>query len=327
MSPGGRAILPHVPLGKGAEFDAVRALLSQWVNVASGIGDDAAVLDVPAGSRLVVSTDTTVEDVHFRRAWITPEEIGWRATQAALSDLAAMGASPLGLLVAMSVPAGWRVDLPALGAGIGAAASYAGAPIVGGDVTNSERLAFSITALGHATRPLSRAGARAGDTLFVTGALGGAGAAVAAWERGGVPRAEHRARFARPEARLAAGAWFAAHDAHALIDISDGLTGESSHIAAASGVRCVLDVGALPCVLGVAAVDALSSGEEYELLVAAAPADAASFVAAFEAANGGLALTAIGRVEDTKRSSGEVVATRGGVDVSLDGAHDHFADR
>jgi thiamine-monophosphate kinase len=94
----------HLPLGPGAEFDVVRSLLRQWGSSAVGIGDDAALLDVPAGSRLVVSTDHSVEGVHFRRPWITPEEIGWRATQAALSDLAAMGARPLGLLVAL---AGW----------------------------------------------------------------------------------------------------------------------------------------------------------------------------------------------------------------------------
>lgn len=327
MTPSGAPVSPHLALGKGAEFDAVRALLAQWVGVASGIGDDAAVLDVPSGSRLVVSTDSSLEDVHFRREWLTPEEIGWRVVQASLSDLAAMGASPLGLLVAIGVPARWRVDLTAIGAGIGAAAAHAGAPIVGGDVTNSDRLTFGVTSLGHAAHPLTRAGARAGDTLFVTGVLGGPRAALDAWERGGAPRAEHRARFAHPEARLAAGVWFAEHGAHAAIDISDGLTGESSHIAAASGVRCVVDVAALPCVPGVSAVEALSSGEEYELLVAAAPTDADAFIREFSAAHGGLSLTAIGRVEATKRASGEVVATRHGINVPLDGAHDHFADR
>lgn len=327
MTPDDAPRAAHLPLGPGAEFDVVRSLLRQWGSSAVGIGDDAALLDVPAGSRLVVSTDHSVEGVHFRRPWITPEEIGWRATQAALSDLAAMGARPLGLLVALAVPAGWRVDLSAVAAGIGDAARRAGAPIVGGDVVKSEHLSLGLTALGHATAPLARGDARPGDTIFVTGALGGPGAAVAAWERGGAPRAEHRARFARPEARLAAGVWLATHGAHAAIDISDGLAGEISHIAAASKVRCVLDVGALPCVPGVAAVDALTSGEEYELLVTAAPGDVAAFTAAFTAANGGLALTPIGRVEASARSSGEIVAARDGIEVPLHGAHDHFAER
>ena len=96
----GMPVSHHLPLGPGAEFDAVRAMLDVWGAQARGIGDDGALLDVPPGTRLVVSTDTSVEDVHFRRAWMTPEEIGYRAAMAALSDLAAMGAAPLGLLVA-----------------------------------------------------------------------------------------------------------------------------------------------------------------------------------------------------------------------------------
>ena len=80
----------HLRLGPGREFDAVRALMGVWGDWAVGIGDDAALLDVPSGSRLVVSTDSTVEGIHFRREWLEPEEIGWRATMAALSDLAAM---------------------------------------------------------------------------------------------------------------------------------------------------------------------------------------------------------------------------------------------
>jgi thiamine-monophosphate kinase len=314
-------------LGPGAEFDALRGLLRQWGSVAVGIGDDAAVLDVPTGHRLIVSADNSVEDVHFRRDWLTPEEIGWRATQAAMSDLAAMGAAPLGILVALSVPASWRVDLGALAAGIGEAARALGAPIVGGDVTDSARLSLSITAMGHATTPIRRSGAKVGDTLFVTGVLGGPAAALAAWQAGGTPGEAHRARFARPVARLAAGAWLARSGAHAAIDISDGLAGESSHIAAASNVRCVIDVDRVPCMAGVAPAVALSSGEEYELLVAAAPDDPAAFAVEFARANEGLPLTAVGRVEPTARASGEVVASRNGVEVPLTGAHDHFASQ
>jgi thiamine-monophosphate kinase len=319
--PGG--LRKHLALGPGAEFDAVRALLARWGAIAVGIGDDAAVLDVPPGSRLVVSTDSSVENVHFKRAWISPTEIGWRAVQATLSDLAAMGASPLGLLIAMAVPAGWRVDLDALADGIGEAARASGSPILGGDVTDGDRLTLGITALGHATRPLSRGGAQPGDTLYVTGHLGGPGAAVAAWTRGGAPRAEHRARFAHPEARLTAGAWLSAHGASAALDLSDGLAGDAAHLAAASGVRCVIDVNAVPCAPGVSAPDALSGGEEYELLVSAPSID----TIAFARATGGLALTAIGCVEATDRKGGEVVATRDGTAVPLRGSHDHFAAR
>ncbi len=310
----------HVPMGPGKEFDAVRALLSQWGSAAEGVGDDGAVLDVPAGSRLVVSTDTTVEDVHFRRAWLTAEEVGWRATQAALSDLAAMGAAPLGVLLALSVPANWRRELPALAEGIARATRSAKAPIVGGDVTAGDRLALGITVLGHAARPLTRAGAKPGDLLYVTGALGGPGAALAAWERGDAPTAEQRARFASPESRLAAGLWLAAEGAHAAIDLSDGLAGDVAHLAAAGGVTCVLDLNAVPCLSGISVDDALASGEEYELLVAAPPID----LHAFRAAHQHLALTIIGRVE-ASRGAGEVRAERDGQPAALPGAHDHFA--
>lgn len=314
----------HLRLGPGREFDAVRALLAQWGTSAVGIGDDGAVLDVPAGSRLVVSTDSTVEEVHFRRAWLEPEEVGWRATMAALSDLAAMGASPLGMLLALTVPDRWRDDLEGVARGIGAAAARMGAPIVGGDLSGGERLALAITVLGHAQRPLTRAGARPGDRLYVTGALGGPGAALADWERGGRPRAEDRARFVRPEARIAAGEWFARAGAHAAVDISDGLAGDVAHLAAASGVRCVLRLDAIPCVAGISPREALASGEEYELLVAAPTLD----VAAFAVAHGGLSLREIGTVEAAASGSeGDVLAEEHGRRVTLPSAHDHFVAR
>lgn len=313
----------HVTLGPGAEFDAVRGLLAQWGSSASGIGDDGAVLDVPAGSRLVVSTDSTVEEVHFRACWLTPEEIGWRATMAALSDLAAMGAAPLGVLLALTVPERWRASLGALAEGIGAAVSAQGAPIVGGDVTDGDRLALAITVLGHAVRPLSRAGARPGDRLYVTGALGGPGAALDAWLHGGTPTAAARARFARPEARIAAAQWLAARGATAAIDLSDGLAGDAAHIAHASGVRCTLALDAVPCVPGATPREASVSGEEYELLVAAPALD----VGEFAKANGGLTLTAIGRVDAPAPGDGaDVVVEERGVRVPTPRSHDHFAE-
>lgn len=309
----------HVAMGPGAEFDAVRALLAQWGAAAEGVGDDGAVLDVPSGSRLVVSTDTTVEDVHFRRQWMSPTEVGWRATQAALSDLAAMGATPLGVLLALTVPLDWRDDLTALADGIAEATRSARAPIVGGDVTDGDRLALAITVLGHAKRPLSRAGARPGDTLYLTGALGGPGAALAAWESGATPSAGDRERFVRPTARIVAGEWLVAHGATAAIDLSDGLAGDVAHLAHASGVHCVLDLDAIPCVPGVDVGGALASGEEYELLVAAPTLDTHAFASAT-----GITLTAIGRVERASGSA-DVSAERDGRPVRLPRSHDHFA--
>ncbi len=318
----------HVTMGPGREFDAVRALLERWGPAAVGIGDDAAVLDVPAGARLVVSTDTTVEDVHFRSGWLTPREIGWRAAMAALSDLAAMGATPLGALFALTVPTPWRDSLGELAQGLGDAAAAAGAPIVGGDVTGGDRLALAITVLGHAKHPLRRSGARAGDTLYVTGRLGGPGAALAAWELGRAPLPADRERFAHPAARIAAGEWLAAHGVHAAIDLSDGLAGDLAHMAAASGVRCVLEIDTIPTHGSASAMDALVSGEEYELLVAASAVSTEYFAQA----TGGLTLTAVGRVEASTKlgagglAIGEVVAMLAGHQVPLLGAFDQFVD-
>ncbi len=311
----------HVRLGPGAEFDAVRSMLERWGPRARGIGDDAAILDVPTGERLVVSTDATVEGIHFRRDWLTPEEIGWRATAAALSDLAAMGAAPLGVLITLTVPRDWRVALAGIADGIGAICERSAAPIVGGDLTEGDRLALAVTVLGHARAPLTRAGARVGDTLYLTGALGGPGAALASWRRGDAPSPEHRERFARPQPRLAAGRWCADAGARAAIDLSDGLAGDVAHLAAASGVRCVVDLGALPLVPGATAEAALASGEEYELLVAAPAIDVTRF-----ATEVGGRLTAIGRVE--AGGAGDAVAfVRDGVAVTPPASHDHFAER
>jgi thiamine-monophosphate kinase len=304
-------------LGPGREFDVIRDLLRRWGPLATGIGDDAAVLDVPPGERLVVSADSSVEHAHFRREWLTPREIGWRATAAALSDLAARGAAPLGVLLSLSVPPDWLADLPALADGIGDAVRAAGTSIVGGDMTAARDLCIAITVLGHAAEPLRRDGARAGDVIYVTGRLGGPLAAVRAWERGDSPGVEDRARFAHPVPRLREAQWLARHEAHAAIDISDGLLGDTAHLAAASGVRVVLQLDALPTVAGVPALDAARSGEEYELIVAAPALDTAAFEREFD-----LPLTAIGRVEP---GAPELEVLLRGERVAPEGGFSHFS--
>jgi len=113
----------NLDLGPGREFDVVRTLVDEWGKAAQRIGDDAAVLDVPPGERLVVTTDTSVEGVHFRREWLNHFEIGYRATAAALSDLAAMGARPLGVVIALTLPEGDRAEARALATGIGEGAA------------------------------------------------------------------------------------------------------------------------------------------------------------------------------------------------------------
>ncbi|MDQ2666261.1 MAG: thiamine-phosphate kinase [Gemmatimonadota bacterium] len=282
----------HLAMGGGAEFDLIRRLLATWGDRASGIGDDAAVIAVPPGEKLVASTDASVEHVHFRREWMTAREVGARAATAALSDLAAMGARPLGLLLAIALPDTWLPDAEALADGVGGAASAVGCPIVGGNVTRSSELALTITVLGSAVAPLTRSGAREGDVIFVTGQLGGPGAALAALLGDKIPDAAHRERFVAPVARIAAGRWVAACGASAAIDISDGLLADAAHLARASGISLSLDADAVPRLGGVSQETAMRSGEEYELLVAIPPhvsIDTEMFERTF-----GIPLTAVG---------------------------------
>ncbi|MDB4881599.1 MAG: thiamine-monophosphate kinase [Gemmatimonadetes bacterium] len=307
----------HLALGEGDEFDAIRAMLRVWGAKATGIGDDAAVLTTPAGERLVVSTDASVEGVHFRRDWLSPREIGARATAAALSDLAAMAAAPLGMLLALGVPRAWHAELDELARGVGEMASSVGCPIVGGNVTRASELSLTITVLGSTVRPLTRDGVRVGDVLFVTGSLGAPGAALHALLRGEPPRAEDRARFASPKPRIAEARWLAERGARAAIDISDGIVADAGHMASASGVR--LEIERLPCVPHVTMEEAATSGEEYELLVAFAPEalpDVEAFRDAFD-----LELTRIG---EAMHGDGAVLVGPSGR-VDLPRGHDHLS--
>ena len=309
---------PHLAMGDGREFAAIRAMLQVWGARATGVGDDAAVLTVPSGQHLVVSTDASMEGVHFRREWLSPEEIGVRATVAALSDLAAMGALPLGLLLALAVPTEWTGAMLALARGVGDAAAAAGCPIVGGNVSRARDLSLTITVLGSASRALTRGGVQPGDALFVTGRLGGPRAAVRAWMAGSTPRAEHRARFVAPRPRIAEARWLADAGCHAAIDISDGLVADAGHLAIASGVRIELALATLPVVTGVSVDEAMSSGEEYELLVAFAPSeepDTELFEQRF-----GVPLTRIGLAY-----GGAGIALAGGTATVAGAGHDHLA--
>ena len=312
---------PNLELGPGGEFDTIRAMLAQWGTLAHGVGDDAALLDVPPGARVAVSTDTSVENVHFRRGWLSPEEIAYRAVAAALSDLAAMGAAPLGIVIALTLTDRWRADAVRLADGFGVAARELGVPIVGGDLTRGSELAMGVTVLGTVERALARSGARAGDAVWVTGRLGGPLLALEALEAGRAPAPEHRARFAHPVPRLREGRWLAAHGATAAIDCSDGLAADASHLAAASGVRITLDLARLPLVTGANPADAAAGGEEYELIVTAPAAlDRRAFEREF-----GVPLTQVGSVEPAGAGGAGVEAYEGARRVPLPRGHSHFS--
>jgi thiamine-monophosphate kinase len=306
-------------MGPGVEFDLIRRMAATWGDLVQHAGDDAAILDVAHGARLVASTDSSVEGVHFRREWLSLQEIGYRATVAALSDLAAMGADPIGLLIAATIPAGVAETIEMLADGIGQAARDSGCPIVGGDLTGGDRISLTMTVLGTAQPPIGRGGAQIGDGVWVTGRLGGPGAAVRALLSGELPSAEHWPRFAHPVARIAEARWLADQGISAMIDISDGLSSDARHVAAASGVALEIDILAIPCIPDVTPRAACASGEEYELLLTAPDEfDVAEFESRF-----GIPLTRVGTV--VEGTDGEVTFLEDGARVDLAQGYDHFS--
>ncbi len=217
--------------------------------LARQIGNDAAQL----GDGLVVTQDALVEGVHFRLDWLTWLELGFRAAAVNLSDLAASGAEPEGLVIALAIPGHTSLDnVLELYEGL----NEPGVPVIGGDTSRADCVILSVTALGRSERVPGRGGAEPGDLLVVTGALGAGGAAF------------RRQHFAPPPIRLAEGVELARR-ANALLDISDGLAVDAGHIAARSGVRCVVELDRVPLAEG-AELEDLGFGEDYELLAAVA---------------------------------------------------------
>jgi thiamine-monophosphate kinase len=213
--------------------------------LARGIEHDAAQL---AGG-VVVTQDALVEDVHFRLDWLSWRELGYRAAAVNLSDLAASGAEPEALIVALALPADVEVDdVLALYEGL----NEPGVPVVGGDTTAAASVYLSVAAVGRADRVPGRAGALPGDAVVVTGPLGGAGAAF------------REGRLLSPPLRLAEGRRLAAV-AHAMCDISDGLAVDAGHLARRSGCRIAIELERVPLAGELAD---LAFGEDYELLAA-----------------------------------------------------------
>jgi thiamine-monophosphate kinase len=314
----------HTPLGPGAEFDRIRLALARLGPQAVGVGDDCAFVPV-GGEHLALSCDVSLEGTHFRAGWLAPDELGWRAAAAALSDLAAVAASPLGVLAGVALPLEWPEEQFAeLMRGLGEAAAAVGAVVWGGDLVRGERLAVDVFAVGRLSgEPLRRRGARPGDGLWVTGRLGGPRAAVAAWVGGAEPEETARARFARPEPRIAEARWLKERGARALIDVSDGVLPDAGHLAAASGVQWTVELEALPLHPAIeGALEAVVSGEEYELLAALPPDFGSEQAQEFEALFG-LPLTRVGWA-DPAGPEPLVRLVRGGVPVEAPPAFAHF---
>lgn len=300
-----------------AELDLIARLRDAFTaspRVIRSIGDDAAV--VRAGAFAVISVDTMVDGVHFLRDALAPEEIGHRALAGALSDLAAMGATPGEAYLALGAPRGvTEAELTAVAAGAAQLAGACGVCIAGGDVTRAPALTLSFTVVGWSDDPAAlatRDGARPGDVVCVTGQLGASGAGLALLqghagrELAPATRDALARAYARPQPRLAAGQALARLGAGAMIDLSDGLAADAAAIARESRVRIELSLAALPLAEGVAQVAAeldlapgafaATAGEDYELCVCLAAPLAGLLTGAPSSVLGGLALTAVGVV-------------------------------
>ena len=371
----GSAILPTRQSGTLLTLQTVadlgeHALLARLVarlprpsaNVLIGPGDDAAIVQPQRNERLVLTTDAIVEGVHFSRQYSTPADIGYKALAVNLSDLAAMGAAPRWALVSMVLPGSWLVaDVEALVDGYAALAQSLGVAIIGGNLTRTDGpLVVDVTAAGE-VRPrrwLTRGGAHAGDSIYVSGTIGAAAAGLEMLQRR-EPGAGSRepgtgnrepgtgsresgtgnrepgtgciARHVRPEPRVRLGLAIArGRAARAAMDLSDGLADALTQVAAASGCGVRIDAAMLPIDPDAAAwwrgqgVDpvsrALTGGDDYELLFAVPRRGGGRLRAARRHA----AEPALTRIGEFTKHAGQLVVERDGVAEPLPAGFEHF---
>lgn len=239
-----------------------------------GIGDDCAIARPAAGQELLVTTDLSIEGVHFRREWHPPRSVGHRCLARGLSDIAAMGGQPVACFLSLGIPG----SLPQPWAegfmrGLLALAGQFKVPLAGGDTSSSDKIIADIVVLGQAPSgsAVLRNGARPGDIIFVTGELGGSAAALKGLYAGKKLPAAARHRHFFPVPRLDIGRWLRQRKIpSAMIDLSDGLSVDLAHICRESNVVAVIDATAVPVARGASLELAMHGGEDYELLFTAA---------------------------------------------------------
>jgi thiamine-monophosphate kinase len=341
VGPGGRAVTLRQLGERGLIARARRRQPSPPADVLVGIGDDAAAIAWPGGT-LLLTTDTLVEDVHFRGRTTTLRALGQKALAVNLSDIAAMGGEARVALLALALPARTSVaDVDELYAGIDDMAKRHGVALVGGDTCLSpDRLVLTLTVAGRVDgQPVLRSGARPGDVVLVTGTLGAAAAGLAVLEReagGGPPLPETVtgplvAAHRTPTPRLAEGRAARAAGATAMIDLSDGLATDLGHIAEESGVGAEVRLATLPLadatrraaeLLGARATTwGVAGGEDYELCLTARP-DRARDVARRITAETGTPVTAIGEIRPA--GDGVLFVDQHGQRVDVGPGFEHF---
>lgn len=292
-------------ISRGApEFDLIDRIRRRAMtrsDVVLGIGDDAAIVQVPVGRQLVIATDTINRGIHFPDNTV-PADIGWKALAVNLSDLASMGAEPAWCTLSLSLPSGDAAWVDAFLDGFLDLAAQHHVALIGGDTTRGP-LSVSVTVHGFVEpgRALRRSGARVGDDVWVSGTLGDAAGALAQWRAGAAVQPALRARLDLPTPRLALGARIVGI-AHACVDISDGLLADLQHVCAASGVASEIELDALPASAElIAAFDVArrqaiqaTGGDDYELCFTA-PSSARALIEGV-AAETGTPVTRVGRI-------------------------------
>ena len=305
-----------------------------------GIGDDAAIWNPSPGASVVITTDSLVEEIHFRLDWTDWASLGHKALAVNASDLAAMGAAPKVAVVTLGLRGSERIaDLVALYTGMGDVARRYGMVIAGGDIVRSPfGLALHITALGEllGDKRLTRSGARPGDIIGVTGTLGASAAGMQLLANSAAPRQAATADLLvqahlRPEPRVPLGHVLREHGASAAMDLSDGLMGDLPKILAASHVSAELDLRTIPVAAAVRALFpddwldfATRGGEDYELLFTVPERNWGSVHEALTLAGG--QVHAVGKILPAVDAPAiTVIGLDGVARPEAPGAFDHFA--
>lgn len=329
-------------IGEFGWIGRLRARLAPAAGVEIGPGDDAALLRVGT-QPLLATTDAMVEGIHFDLGISAPADVGYKALASNLSDIAAMGGTPRYALAALGAPGTTlAATLDGIADGLLEAAGAHGVALVGGDLVASDRILLSVTVVGEpgGVPPVRRSGARPGDALLVTGALGAAAAGLAllraasTGDEAAAGMLDRHPSLAtahrRGRARIAEGAAAAAAGATAMIDVSDGLAADAGHLCEESGVGIEIAEASVPVAPGVSeagalmGVDpiawALGGGEDYELAITVAGEHVASLAHA-------LAPTPVTRIGRVTAEGRRLLRPDGGTEPLRAHGWDHFSER
>lgn len=318
-----------------SEFDLIARYFSRPAPAGMlGVGDDCALFPVPQGQHVATSTDLLLEGRHFFSD-VDPRALGHKALAVNLSDLAAMGATPIACVLGLGLPAADESWVAAFSEGFLDLSARLACPLVGGDTTRSEQgVVISVTVFGNVapTRALRRDAACVGDDIWVSGTLGAADIAyrflAGILPPDAIRLVQSRQALEWPEPRVALGAGLLGI-AHAALDLSDGLVQDLGHILTASGVGADLDYAALPVHASLAGMSAeviqaavLGGGDVYELCFTAAPAQSEAVLAAARAS-----ATSVTRIGSIRAGSGLVVRDAAGFPLAVTHAgFDHFSN-